>query len=67
MIQIEKGITEIGFKLLLNESEKIKIKFALSAVSTEGALKNLKAEVPHFNFEKVKAEAKAKNKHQVQS
>ena len=41
------------------EGEKVKIKFALSAVSTEGALKNLKAEVPHFNFEKVKADAKA--------
>lgn len=38
--------------------EQIKIKFALSAVSTEGALKNLKAEVPHFDFGKVKAEAK---------
>ncbi len=41
------------------EGEKVKIKFALSAVSTEGALKNLEAEVPHFNFEKVKADAKA--------
>lgn len=40
--------------------EKIKIKFALSAVSTEGALKNLEAEVPHFDFEKVRAEAKKK-------
>ena len=38
--------------------EKIKIKFALSAVSTEGALKNLEAEIPGFNFEQVKQEAK---------
>ena len=27
--------------------EKIKIKFALSVVSTEGALKNMNAEIPH--------------------
>ena len=38
--------------------EKIKIKFALSAVSTEGALKNLEAEVPHFDFDRVKQDAK---------
>lgn len=48
------------FDFATAEGEKIKIKFALSAVSTEGALKNLEAEVPHFNFEKVRAEAKAK-------
>ncbi len=40
--------------------EKIKVKFAISAVSTEGALKNLKAEIPHFDFEKVKTEAHQK-------
>ncbi len=39
-------------------NEKIKIKFALSAVSTEGALKNMQAEIPHFNFEKVRNDAK---------
>ncbi|WP_423128579.1 GH92 family glycosyl hydrolase [Gaoshiqia sp. Z1-71] len=48
------------FNFKTREGEKIKIKFALSAVSTEGALKNLQAEVPHFDFEKVKAEAKSK-------
>lgn len=48
------------FDFATAEGEKIKIKFALSAVSTEGALKNLEAEAPHFNFEKVRAEAKAK-------
>jgi predicted alpha-1,2-mannosidase len=36
----------------------LKIKFALSAVSTEGAIKNLKKEAPHWNFEKYRAEAK---------
>lgn len=48
------------FDFTTGEGEKIKIKFALSAVSTEGALKNLYAEVPHFDFDKVKNEAKVK-------
>jgi predicted alpha-1,2-mannosidase len=48
------------FDFKTKDGEKIKIKFALSAVSTEGALKNLQAEVPHFDFEKVRAETKSK-------
>jgi predicted alpha-1,2-mannosidase len=39
--------------------EKIKIKFALSPVSTEGALTNLRAEIPHWDFERVKREGQA--------
>ena len=39
--------------------EKIKIKFALSSVSTEGALLNLKTELPHWDFDKTKQEAQA--------
>jgi predicted alpha-1,2-mannosidase len=50
--------THFDFKT--KEGEKIKVKFAISAVSTEGALKNLEAEVPHFDFEKVKQEARDK-------
>lgn len=50
--------THFDFKT--KEGEKIKIKFALSAVSADGALKNLRAELPHFDFEKVKADAKTK-------
>ncbi len=38
--------------------EKIKIKFALSAVSTEGALKNLETEIPDFDFDRVRMDAK---------
>ncbi len=38
------------------ENEKIKIKFALSPVSMEGALANLKAETPHWDFERTKAD-----------
>ncbi len=42
------------------EGEKIKIKMALSSVSTDGALKNLEAEIPVWDFEKTKAETRAK-------
>ena len=47
------------FDFATDGGEKIKIKFAISAVSTEGALKNLKAEIPNFDFEKVRSDAKA--------
>ncbi|MEI6020454.1 MAG: GH92 family glycosyl hydrolase, partial [Bacteroidota bacterium] len=40
--------------------EKIKIKFAISAVSIDGAIMNLKEEIPHFDFEKTKKEAELK-------
>ncbi|MFC7445562.1 MULTISPECIES: GH92 family glycosyl hydrolase [Mesoflavibacter] len=40
--------------------EVIKVKMALSSVSSAGALKNLNAEIPHWDFDKTKAEAKEK-------
>ena len=36
------------------KDEKIKVKFALSLVSTTGAMNNLKTETPDWDFEKVK-------------
>ena len=48
------------FNFETKENEIIKIKFALSSVSTAGALKNLKAEIPHWDFNKTKEETKAK-------
>ncbi len=36
------------------KGEKIKVKFALSPVSTEGAMNNLKLETPGWDFDKVK-------------
>lgn len=48
------------FNFDTEEQEKINIKFALSSVSTNGALKNLKAEIPHWDFNKTKAETKEK-------
>lgn len=46
------------FDFELKPSEKLKIKLAISPVSTEGALKNLKAEIPSWDFEKVKQQAR---------
>jgi len=48
------------FNFDTEEGERIKIKFALSSVSTEGALKNLIAEIPHWDFDKTRSETKAK-------
>ncbi|MCF8298801.1 MAG: GH92 family glycosyl hydrolase [Saprospiraceae bacterium] len=48
------------FNFKTEENEKIKIKFALSSVSTNGALKNLNAEIPHWDFEKVKQQTQEK-------
>jgi len=45
------------FDFKTKKDEEIKIKFALSSVSTEGALKNLKFEIPNWDFEKVKTES----------
>lgn len=42
------------FDFKTTEGEKIKLKFALSPVSTDGALKNLRAEAPGWDFEQVK-------------
>lgn len=45
------------FDFKTEEGEKIKIKFALSSVSTEGALLNLRTEAPGWDFEEVKRNA----------
>ncbi|HEY0049342.1 MAG TPA: GH92 family glycosyl hydrolase [Pyrinomonadaceae bacterium] len=41
------------------KDEKIKVKFALSPVSTGGAMRNLRAEIPHWDFEKTKKDGQA--------
>ena len=45
------------FDFKTTEGEKIKIKFALSPVSTTGALLNLRTETPGWDFEKIKLHA----------
>jgi predicted alpha-1,2-mannosidase len=47
---------KLYFNFKTSEGEKVKIKFALSAVSMSGAMNNLRAEVPHWNFDRVKRE-----------
>ena len=59
-VQIEKnsGNDEKAlFEFQLDKNEKLLVKVALSSVSEEGANKNMDAELPHWNFEKVKKEA----------
>ncbi|MEZ4800052.1 MAG: GH92 family glycosyl hydrolase [Flavobacteriales bacterium] len=48
------------FNFATNENEEVKLKVALSSVSTAGALKNLNAEIPHWDFEKTRLEAQEK-------
>lgn len=47
------------FNFNTTPGEKIKIKFALSPVSTANALENMHTEIPGWNFEKVKGAAQA--------
>lgn len=47
------------FDFKVAAGEKVKIKFALSPVSTEGALKNLREEAPGWDFDKVKQDGQA--------
>jgi len=49
----------IYFDFKTKKDEKIKIKFAISPVSTEGAINNMKKEIPDWDFEKVKKESRA--------
>lgn len=41
------------------EQEKVKIKFALSSVSQENALENMQAEIPGWDFNQVRQQARA--------
>lgn len=44
------------FNFETHGNEEIEIKFALSSVSSAGALKNLETEIPHWNFNQTKQE-----------
>jgi predicted alpha-1,2-mannosidase len=48
------------FNFKTEENEQLKIKFALSSVSTNGALNNLETEIPHWSFDKTKEETQQK-------
>jgi putative alpha-1,2-mannosidase len=47
------------FDFKTSANEKLKIKFAISPVSTAGAISNLRSEIPHWDFERTKREAQA--------
>ena len=55
--QVQGRFTRIVANYNTKEGEKIKIKVALSSASIEGARKNLKAELNHWNFRKTVNEA----------
>lgn len=48
------------FDFDMEEGEELQVKMALSSVSTAGAIKNMEAEIPHWDFEQVKQEAQEK-------
>lgn len=45
------------FDFSTNTDEQILVKVALSSVSTDGALRNLRAEIPHWDFDRVRKES----------
>jgi predicted alpha-1,2-mannosidase len=55
----EKVSDKAAFNFKTSMGEKISLKVALSPVSIEGARRNLVSELPGWNFEKVRADAKA--------
>lgn len=48
------------FDFDMQEGEELQVKMALSSVSTAGAIKNMQAEIPHWDFDQVKQEAQEK-------
>lgn len=48
------------FDFDLNQHDTLKVKMALSPVSTAGAMNNLRAEIPHWDFDQVRREASDK-------
>lgn len=51
---------KLYFDFSTTEGEKIGMKVALSSVSTEGALNNMRSEIPHWDFDRVKKEGQDK-------
>jgi len=46
------------FNFDTKEGEVLEVKMALSPVSTEGALKNMEAEIPHWDFDRTREETR---------
>ena len=47
------------FDFKTNPGDRIEVKFALSPVSTDGALTNIRDEIPHWNFDRTRREGQA--------
>lgn len=56
---------KLYFDFDTREDDVVQIKFAISPVSTEGALNNMKVEIPHWNFYKVKGETQQEWENEV--
>ena len=50
----------------MEANETLQVKFALSAVSIDGALENLRAEIPHQNFDRTRNESAEKWEKELQ-
>ncbi len=46
------------FRFNTDKSRDVKVKFAISGVSTAGALNNLREEIPHWDFNRIRKDAK---------
>ncbi len=58
---IEYSEDSLKMAIIFNSIEKpVRLKIGISAVDIEGAKKNLEAEIPHWDFEKVKNETQEK-------
>ncbi|MDR3194368.1 MAG: GH92 family glycosyl hydrolase [Tannerella sp.] len=55
--ELKGVVTKYWLKFATEKDEAVKVKVALSTVSEEGALKNLQAEAPDWDFEQVRTEA----------
>jgi predicted alpha-1,2-mannosidase len=55
----DTGKYQVVFNFNVRANEQILLKVAISSVSIEGARKNLEAELPGWDFDKVRADAKA--------
>lgn len=53
----KQNAPKYSLDFVLTKNQILQIKIALSTVSVDGAKLNLKSEIPHWNFEKVKQDA----------
>lgn len=57
-VSAKGGKVKAVFRFKTKENEKILLKVSISAIDIEGARRNLKAEIPDWNFDRVRRDAK---------